>query len=135
MKRLHSHLTYPLVLAPLFIAVFATYSLFNAYDISWRLLVFIAFLNLILFAGFIIPLLDWKRVYLKDSSVYVYDLYSFTPFIFELEQVKQFERDNSPSVTVWGVYKLTFSVDGGYYEISFMKNRFIFNMRKLFIKL
>ncbi len=127
-------MTYPFVFAPLLIDVFATYSLFVAYDISWRLLVFIVFVNLMLFAGFIIPLLDWKRVYLKDSSLYVYDLYSFTPYIFTLEQVTEFERDNSPSVSVWGIYKLTFSVDDGYYEISFMKNKLIFNLRKLLIK-
>jgi hypothetical protein len=131
MKRLYSYWTYPFVFVFLFLDVFFTYLLFNTYNVSFKLLFLVALLNLILLAGFIICLKGYKRVYLKDSSLYVYDLYSNIPYILPLEQLRGIERDNSRFAVFWGIYKASFLIENGnYYTVAFMKNKLIFDLRK-----
>lgn len=131
MKRLHSYWTYPFVFAFLFLDIFFTYLLFKTGDISFKLLFLAGLLNLIFLTVFIICLKEYKRVYLKDSYLYVYDLYSNIPYVLPLEQLRGVERDNSRFSVLWGIYKLDFLIeDGNYFKVAFMKNKSIFNLRK-----
>jgi hypothetical protein len=131
MKRLHSFWTYPFVFSFPCFDFFATYSILTTSDFSFRVFFIVALINFIFLAVIIILIKEYKRVYLKDTSLYVYDLYSNTPYILPLEQLRYVERDNSRVTVLWGVYKVSFLIeDGEYHTVKFMKNKLIFNLRK-----
>ncbi len=129
-KRLHSHLTYPFVLLFLVIDVYATYWLLTPFEFSWQILFLVVLLNFIFLTGFVLNLTQYKRVYLKDSELYVYDLYSMVPYVFPLKDLKSVKRDNSKYEVIWGIYIANFHVEGDEYQVKFMKNKTIFNLSK-----
>lgn len=129
-KRLHSHLTYPFVLSYLLLDGYASYYLLKDFDISFSLIFIVVVINLIIISGFVLSVSDYNQVYLRDGELFIYDLYSTTPYVFPLTDLKLFERDNSPHSAPWGFYKLTFSVEGDYYTFTFLKNKLIWDLGK-----
>ena len=131
MKRLYSYWTYSFVFFPLLLGFYLTYLLFTNYDISIRILLIGAILNITFIALFIGLFTIFKRVYIEGSSLYVYDLHSNTPYVFPLEQLRVVERSNSRFSVLSGSYNVSFLIeDGSYYTVTFMKNKLIFNLRK-----
>ena len=130
MKRLYSYWTYPFVFFPLLLGFYLTNLLFSNYDISIRILLVGIILSAIFIALFIGIFKIFKRVYLQDTSIYVYNLYSNNPLILPLSQLRSVERDNSPRTVLLGIYELTFLLEESNYTVSFFKNKFIFDLRK-----
>jgi hypothetical protein len=132
MKRLHSYFTYPFVVSPLMFDVWVTYVLFHEFDVSLKFLFVAALLNFINLSVFYVFITNFKRVYLKDSSLYIYDLYSRTPYILPLTELKEVKQGMRVFDRLLGVYKLSFAIEGSYYyyTFSFIKNKLIFNLRK-----
>lgn len=111
---------------------FITYSLVSSFDFSFGLLFLVALVNLIFLSVFYVFLTDLKRVYVEDSTLYVYDLYSRIPYILFLKDLKEVKKEMRAFNMILGVYKLSFAVEGSYYHFtfSFIKNKLIFDLRK-----
>lgn len=114
----------------LVVDVYITYWLLIPVVFSCRILFLVALLNFIYITGFVLNLTKYKRLYLKDAELYVYDLYSIVPYVLPLTDLKSIKRDNSKYDVLWGIYIATFYVESGEYEVKFMKNKLIFNLGK-----
>ncbi|AMR33372.1 hypothetical protein A0256_19080 [Mucilaginibacter sp. PAMC 26640] len=130
MKRLHSHITYPIVFFNLAVDAFATYLLFDNYDTSLGLLYLVVLMNFIFLLGAYVSFITYKRVYLNDSKLYIYDLYSKTPYILPLTDLRGVKKEMRVFDMLFGVYKLDLAVEGSYndYTFTFIKNKLIGNL-------
>lgn len=124
-KRLYSYLTYPHVLLPSTGCLTGIYWLITSMEFSWRLVLVVALLTVIGAGGFFAMATTYKRVYIVDNDLYFYSLFSNKPSAIPLVQLRELRRSIDRYDFLFGIYTATFIVEGGTYDVRFIKNKLI----------